>query len=116
MSETNVNEQVKQDAGCAVQFSGECIGRAVDGFVASLESVIAGQGQPLVVRVSKETLEKLDLLVQGGACKSRSAAALYLLELGAERAGDKLAQISQVNEQIEQMRGDLVDWAQASEA
>ena len=105
-----------QDSGCTVQLSGECLGRAVDAFAASLESVISGQGRPLVVRVSKETVAKLDLLVQGGVCKSRSAAALYLLERGAESAGDKLAQIAQMNEQIEQMRGSLADWAEAGEA
>jgi hypothetical protein len=99
-----------------MQFSGECIGRAVDAFAASLESVISGKGLPLVVRVGKETVDKLDLLVQGGVCKSRSAAALYLLERGAEGAEDRLAQIAQMNEQIEQMRGDLAGWAEASEA
>jgi hypothetical protein len=99
-----------------MQFSGECIGRAVDSFVASLESVIASRGQPLVVRVGRETMEKLDLLVQGGVCKSRSEAALYLLERGAESAGEKLEQIAQVNDQIERMRDDLADWVQTSEA
>jgi hypothetical protein len=99
-----------------MQFSGECIGRAVDSFVASLESVIAGWEQPLVVRVGKETMKKLDLLVRGGVCKSRSKAALYLLERGAESIGEKLEQIAQVNEQIERMRGDLADWVQNSEA
>ena len=116
MSEVNVNEQVKTDSGCTVQFSGECLGRAVDAFAASLESVIAGRGQPLVVRVGKETLARLDLLVQGGICKSRSEAALYLLERGAESAETKFEHIAQVSEQIDQMRGDLADWAQASKA
>jgi len=111
-----VNEQAKKDSGCAVQFSGKCLGRAVDAFAASMESVIVSKGRLLVVRVSKETLAKLDLLVQGGVYKSRSEAALHMLELGVENAADKLEQISQVNERIEQMRGDLADWAQTSEA
>jgi hypothetical protein len=115
MSET-VSERGKTALGCTMQFSGECIGRAVDSFVASMESVIVGQGLPLVVRVPKETVAKLDLLVEGGVCKSRSDAALYLLERGAESAEDRFAQILQVNEQIDQMRGDLSTWAQASEA
>jgi hypothetical protein len=111
-----VNEQAKTESGCAVQFSGECIGRAVDHFAASLESVIAGKGQPLVVRVGKETLSKLDLLVQGGVCKSRSEAVLYLLERGVEESETQFERISQVGEQIDQMRGELADWAQASKA
>ena len=115
MSET-VSERGKSGSGCTMQFSGECVGRAVDGFVASLESVIAGRGLPLLVRVPKETVAKLDLLVQGGVCKSRSEAALYLLERGIESAEDRFAQISQVNEQIDQMRGDLATWAQAGKA
>ena len=115
MSET-VSEQGKTGSGCAMQFSGECIGRAVDSFVASVGSVIAGQGQPLMVRVPKETVAKLDLLVQGGVCKNRSEAALYLLARGVEGARSQFERISQVNEQIDQMRGDLATWAQASEA
>jgi hypothetical protein len=108
-----VDEQEKKESGCAVQFSGECFGQAVDAFAASLESVIVGKGQPLVVRVSKETLTKLDLLVQGGVCKSRSEAALRMLELGVENAAGKFERIAEVNERIDQMRGDLADWAQA---
>ena len=76
MSE-QTNEQVQAEPCCKVQFSGECVGRAVDAFAASLESVICGRGQPLVVRVSKETMAKLDMLVQGKVCKSRSEAALF---------------------------------------
>ena len=116
MSEVNVNEQVKKESGCAVQFSGECIGRAVDAFAASLETVVAGKGQPLVVRVGKETLAKLDLLVQGGVCKSRSEAALYLLERGVEKSEKQFEHISHVSEQIDQMRGELADWAEVSKA
>ena len=115
MSE-QVNEQAKERSGCTVRFSGECVGRAVDAFAASLESVIVGKGQPVVVRVGKETLAKLDLLVEGGVCKSRSEAALYLLERGVEAAGSRFEHIAQVNERIDQMRGELVDWAQASKA
>ena len=115
MSET-VSERGKTGSGCTMQFSGECIGRAVDSFVASLESVIVGQGQPLMVRVPKETVAKLDLLVQGGVCKSRSEAALYLLERGVEGAQSQFERVSQVNEQIDQMRGDLATWAETGEA
>jgi hypothetical protein len=110
------NEQVQAEPCCKVGFSGERIGRAVDAFAASLESVICGQGQPLVVRVSKETVAKLDLLVQGKVCKSRSEAALYLLERATERAEDTFEQIAQVNAKVDQMRGDLADWVQTSKA
>jgi hypothetical protein len=49
-------------------------------------------------------------------CKSRSEAALYLLERGVESNEKKFEHISQVSEQIDQMRGELADWAQASKA
>jgi len=115
MSEA-VSERGKTGSGCTMQFSGECVGRALDSFVASVGSVIANQGQPLMVRVPKETVAKLDLLVQGGVCKSRSEAALYLLERGLESTQGQFERISQVNEQIDQMRGDLATWVQASQA
>jgi hypothetical protein len=111
-----VSERGKTDSGCTMQFSGECLGRAVDDFVASVGSVIAGQGLPLLVWVPKEAVAKLDLLVQGGVCKSRSEAALYLLERGAESAESTFEQISEVNEQVDRVRGDLANWAQASKA
>jgi hypothetical protein len=110
-----VNEQVK-GRECAEGLSGECLGQAVDTFVASLETTVSGSGWPLLVRVDKETLAKLDLLVAGDVCQSRVEAAQYLLKRGAETSADTLARIAEVKGQIDGIKQDLADWAQTSKA
>jgi hypothetical protein len=110
-----VNEQAKGNVSCA-EFSGECLGQAVDSFVASLETTFSSHGWPLVVRVDKETLAKLDLLVAGGVCKSRVEAAQYLLARGAENSEVTLSRIQEVKGQIDEIKHDLADWAQTSKA
>ena len=115
MSENTVNEQAKSQGSCE-GFSGEYMGQAVDSFVASLETTFGGHGWPLVVRVDKETLAKLDLLVSGGVCKSRVEAAQYLLKRGAENSETTLARIAEVKGQIDGIQHDLADWAQTSKA
>ena len=114
MSENQVNQEETQARTVEFCLSGECIGRAVDQFAASLESVITGQGLPLVVRVSKEAMAKLDLLVESGVCKSHSAAALYMLERGIENSETQFQRIAEVTGQIDDMRTEMADWAQAS--
>ena len=115
MSENTVNRQTKGQGPCE-GFSGECLGQAVDTFVASLETTFGSNGWPLVVRVDKETLAKLDLLVSGGACKSRVEAAQYLLKLGVENSEETLARIAEVKGQIDDIKHDLADWAQTGKA
>ena len=115
MSEKNVNEQVKARGGCE-GFSGECLGQAVDAFVASLETAFSGHGWPLVVRVDKEMLAKLDLLVAGGVCKSRVEAAQYLLNQGLQSSEAMLARVQGVKGQIDEIKHDLADWAQVNRA
>jgi len=115
VSKNTVNEQTK-GRGFYEGFSGEWMGQAVDALVASLETTFSGHGWPLVVRVDKETLSKLDLLVAGGVCKSRVAAAEYLLDQGVERSEAMLARINEVKGQIDDIKHDLADWAQTSKA
>ena len=85
-------------------------------FAASLETTVSGRGWPLVVRVDKDTLAKLDLLVAGGVCKSRVEAAAYLLDQGVKSSEATLARITEVKGQIDDMKQDLADWPQASKA
>ncbi len=117
MSETTVNEQAQTGQGqvpCKA-FSGECVGRAVDSFVASMETMVTGRGWPMMVRVDGETLAKLDLLVSGGVCKSRVEALGFLLQRGVESSESLLARISEVEGQITDIKGELAGWAQESE-
>ena len=115
MSESTASKQVKGQESCE-GFSGECLGQAIDTFVASLETTFGSNGWPLVVRVDKETLARLDLLVTGGVCKSRVEAAQYMLMLGVEKSEAKLARIAEVKGQIDDIKHDLADWAQVSKA
>jgi hypothetical protein len=115
VSETTVSEQAKGHE-CNKGFSGECVGQAIDAFAASLETTVTGHGWPLVVRVSKKTLAKLDLLVAGGVCKSRVEAAEYLLDKGVESSEAMLARITEVKGQIDDIKRDLADWAETSKA
>lgn len=115
MSEGTVNEQVKGHGFCE-GFSGQCVGQAVDTFVASLETTFGGRGRPLVIRVDKETLARLDLMVAGGVCKSRVEAAAYLLDRGIESSESVLDRVTEVKGQIDEIRHDLSDWAQTSKA
>ena len=112
MSETTMNEQTEAGQGQASckAFSGECVGRAVDSFVASMETLVAGHGWPMMVRVDGETLAKLDLLVSGGVCKSRVEALGFLLQRGVASSESLLARISEVEGQISDMKGDLAGW------
>jgi hypothetical protein len=116
MGEVEMNETKTTDTGYSLQLSAERAGRAVDSLAASLESLIGGEGLPLVVRVPKDTLAKLDLLIEGGLCKSRSEAALQMLERGVEGSDAILAEIAQMSEQIDRMRGELADTAQTGMA
>ena len=117
MSETTLNEQSQAGAGktSCTTLSGECVGKALDNLVASMETLITGHGWPMMVRVDGETLAKLDLLVSGGVCKSRVEALGFLLQRGVESSESLLAHISEVEGQITDMKGDLAGWAQESE-
>jgi hypothetical protein len=115
MSESTGNEKV-EDRGVCGSLSGECVGEAIDTFVASLETTFNRRGWPLVVRVDKETLVKMDLLVSGGVCESRVDAAAYLMQRGVESSESMLGRIAAVSDQIDEIKQDLSDWAQTSKA
>jgi hypothetical protein len=117
VSEITLNEQAQAGQGqmSCLALSGECVGRAVDSFVASMEALVTGRGWPMMVRVDGETLAKLDLLVSGGVCKSRVEALGFLLQRGVESSESLLARISKVEGQIGEMKGELVGWVQESE-
>lgn len=116
MSETIDSEQKQAAESCSKTFTGECVGQAIDAFVASLETTITGQGWPLVVRVDKETLAQLDLLVAGGVCKSRAEGAVYLLQRGVESSQSTFDHVTEVTGRITDIQQELSDWVQTSKA
>jgi hypothetical protein len=115
MSERTGSEKVEDRELCQ-GFSGECVGEAIDSFVASLETTFKSPGWPLVVRVDQETLAKLDLLVSGGVCESRVDAAAYLMQRGVESSESMLGRIAAVNDRIDDIKQDLSDWVETSKA
>ena len=102
-----VEEQKKRPAG-------ECVGKAIHSFVESLESALSGRGNVVMVRVNDEALAKMDVLVAGGICKSRSASAAFLLQRGIESSEAMFAQITEVTDQIASLRQGLTDLVQES--
>ena len=104
--ETVTNETPK------AKTAGESVGQAINSFVDTLEVALAGRGNAVMVRVNDEALEKLDMLVAAGICKSRSESAAFLLQRGIEGSKDLFARISSVTQEITSMRQELLEWVQ----
>ena len=94
------------------QSTSDTVGKAINTFMETLESALTGRGNSVMVRVNDEALEKLDMLVAAGICKSRSESAAFLLQRGIEGSKDLFARISSVTQEITSMRQELLDWVQ----
>jgi hypothetical protein len=76
------------------------IGQTISGAIQTRDSVV-------MVRVNKEVLRQLDMLVEAEVCKSRSEAAAYMIGEGI-KANDTLYQkIGGVIEAIQKLRAEL---------
>ena len=60
------------------------------------------------MRVNDDALKKLDTLVAGGICKSRSESAAFLLQRGIDSSGALYDRIQSVTSQITRMREELL--------
>ena len=100
------------DAHAGGQKAGESVGRAISSFMDTLESALVGRGNAVMVRVNDEALEKLDMLVASGICKSRSESAAFLLQRGIESCEAMFARISEVTTKISDLRQGLMQWVQ----
>ena len=86
--------------------SGEAVREAI-------EHALDGRSHGVMLRVNEETLAKLDALVEGGICSSRSGAATFMIHEGI-RANEDLfcmveettAKISALKAQLQQLVGD----------
>jgi predicted RNA binding protein with dsRBD fold (UPF0201 family) len=94
------------------QKAGETVGKAINNFMDTLETALAGRGNAVMVRVNDEALEKLDMLVASGICSSRSESAAFLLQQGIESSEALFSRISDVTTQIATMRQELQEWVQ----
>jgi hypothetical protein len=90
----------------------ESVGNVIGGIVETLEVALSGRGNTVMVRVNDEALEKLDMLVAAGICKSRSESAAFLLQRGIEASAPMYERIGGVTAQITSLREELLDWVQ----
>jgi hypothetical protein len=88
----------------------ESVGNVLGGIVETLEVALSGRGNAVMVRVNDEALEKLDMLIAAGICKSRSESAAFLLQRGIEASAPMFDRISGVTDQIGRLRQELLDW------
>ena len=92
--------------------TGATVGQAINSFMDTLEAALTGRGNSVMVRVNDEALHKLDMLVSAGICKSRSESAAFLLQRGIESSETVFSRISEVTEQITELRQGLLEWVQ----
>jgi hypothetical protein len=108
--EVEVTEEQKRKKG-----SGERVGAALTSLVGSLEAALTGRGNVVTVRVNDAALERLDMLVDSGICKSRSEAAAFLLQRGIESSGALFDRIASVTNRIQELREGLLSSVQEPE-
>lgn len=84
------------------------VGQAINNIMETLEAALSGRGNTVMVRVNDEALQKLDMLVEAGICKSRSESAAFLLQRGIEGSGPVFDRIESVTAKIAKMRRDLL--------
>ncbi len=76
------------------------IGQTIGGAIQTRDSVV-------MVRVNKDVLQKLDMLVDAEVCKSRSEAAAYMIGEGIKANGVLYQKIGGVIETINKLRAEL---------
>lgn len=114
VEETEVEVEVVEKAK-PKKSAGESVGDALSSIMETLESALSGRGNAVMVRVNDETLAKLDALVAGGICKSRSESAAFLLQRGIESSGSMFSRIEEVTDQITSLRHELLEWAKGED-
>ena len=119
MSEENKAEEVEVKVETAEatekprkKSAGESVGQVITNVMDTLETALVGRGNSVMVRVNDEALRKLDTLVAGGICKSRSESAAFLLQRGIESNEAMFAHIAEVTGEIATLRQELADWVQ----
>ena len=96
-NEIPVKEEKKQDS--PVDFM-TTVRDAVSRALSNRENVV-------MVRVSNEALEKLDMLVEAGITKSRSESVAYLVNEGIRTSEQLFKRIEEITEQITALRQQL---------
>ena len=89
--------------------AGKSVSKAINTFMETLESALTGRGNSVMVRVNDQALEKLDMLVAAGICKSRSESVAFLLQRGIEGSEELFARIETVTGEITRLRAELLE-------
>lgn len=73
----------------------------------AVSRALADRTNVVMIRVNDETLSYLDMLVEAGICKSRSESAAFLIAEGVKANTALYERISEVTEQIAELRRQL---------
>ncbi len=78
-----------------------------DDLAEAIKQALSNREQVVMVRVSNEILNHLDMLVDSGICRSRSSAATFMIREGIKANQPLFARISEAAEQIAALRAKL---------
>ena len=107
-------EDAKVAAKAAVRHSGaESLG---DTLKDTLQGVLAARENVVMVRLNKESVARLDELVESGVVSSRSEAAAFLISEGIKKRRGLFDQISEKIETIRKAKKELRDLIEESPA
>jgi hypothetical protein len=107
-----VEKPKKVDAQAVGKKAVESVGNVLGSIVETLEVALAGRGNTVMVRVNDDALEKLDMLIAAGLCKSRSESAAFLLQRGIQASAPMYDRIGDVTAKITSLQDDLLQWVQ----
>ena len=102
----------KADAKVVAKKASESVGNVIGSIVETLEAALSGRGNTVMVRVNDEALEKLDMLIAAGICKSRSESVAFLLQRGMQASAPMFDRIGDVTTKITSLREELLQWVQ----
>ena len=105
-------DKVKVDDESVGNAIGEVVANVGDSLRATIEAVRSKRDNVVMVRVSRDSLAKLDELVDCGLTNSRSEAAAFLIGEGIKARNDlyaKIAEQSQVIRQAKERLRELLD-------
>ncbi len=81
--------------------------RIPDSIAKAIEKALQGRDFPLMVRVNRESLRRIDELVEAGIFKSRSESAAFLISEGIKAQADLFERIEEKIREIERLRSEL---------
>ncbi len=81
--------------------------RIPDSIAKAIEKALQGRDFPLMVRVNRDSLRRIDELVEAGIFKSRSESAAFLISEGIKAQAGLFERIEEKIREIERLRSEL---------